>query len=43
MLAGMSVILHALPDREGFDIYVARSYALDAWKWLAEDGADASS
>lgn len=41
MLAGMSVMLHALPDSHGFDIYVARSYALAAWEWLAEDGCGA--
>jgi sarcosine oxidase subunit gamma len=35
MFAGASVILHALPDRNGFDVYVARSYALAVWEWLA--------
>ncbi len=42
MLAGMSAMLHARPDRDGFDIYVARSYAVAAWEWLAKDGVVAS-
>jgi sarcosine oxidase subunit gamma len=35
MLAGMSVMMHALPDGDAFDLYVARSYAIAAWEWLA--------
>jgi sarcosine oxidase subunit gamma len=35
MLAGMSVMMHALPDGDAFDLYVARSYAVAAWEWLA--------
>jgi len=36
MLAGTSVMLHALPDRDAFDIYVPRSYAVAVWEWLAK-------
>jgi len=35
MFAGASVLVHALPNRGGFDVYVARSYALAVWQWLA--------
>jgi len=42
MLAGMSAMLHVLPDRDGFDIYVARSYAVTAWEWLGKDGVVAA-
>lgn len=41
VLAGAAVLLHALPDGEGFfDLYVARSYAVHLWGWLVHHAAD---
>lgn len=40
MLEDIAVMLHVLPDAEGLDLYVARSYARHAWEWLAQAAAD---
>lgn len=35
-----AVILHALAPGEGYDLYVARSYAWSLWHWLEDAGAE---
>ena len=37
-MAGINVLLHALDGEDGFDVYVARGFALSLWEWMT-DGA----
>ncbi len=40
LLAQFGVLLHAVDETPGIDLYVARSYALALWEWLGELAAE---
>ena len=35
-VAGINILIHALEKENGFDIYVAKGFALSLWEWLTD-------